>query len=138
MIVLLAAAILAAAPVKKKVIVAKKSSAVRRPAVRKAGSTMAGSARTGSRKTVSRKPGSKSRAPVARKPAVQLSPSSERYKEIQEALIAKGYLKTPSSGVWDSDSQEAMRRFQADQNLDSNGKLTSLTLISLGLGSKQQ
>jgi peptidoglycan hydrolase-like protein with peptidoglycan-binding domain len=99
----------AAAPVKKK-SVAKKSSS-------------------------SRKSSSKAR-PISRRPSVQMSPSSDRYKEIQEALAAKGYLKSPATGVWDQDSQEAMRKFQADQNLDANGKLTSRTLISLGLGPK--
>ena len=32
---------------------------------------------------------------------------------------------------------EAMKRFQKDQNLEPSGKLTSLSLIALGLGPKQ-
>ncbi len=68
--------------------------------------------------------------------AVQASPSSDRYREIQEALAAKGYLKTPPNGVWDQESTEAMKRFQADQKLTSTGKLNSLSLIALGLGPK--
>lgn len=87
--------------------------------------------------SASRRPGSKNRAAVPRKPSVQIAPSSDRYKEIQEALVAKGYLKTPATGVWDQDSQEAMRKFQADEKLEATGKLTSRTLISLGLGPKQ-
>jgi Putative peptidoglycan binding domain len=79
----------------------------------------------------------KHRAAISRKPSTQAVPSSDRYKEIQGALVTKGYLKTPATGVWDQDSQDATRRFQADQNLDATGKLTSRTLISLGLGPKQ-
>lgn len=87
--------------------------------------------------SVSRRPGARARAAVPRRPSVQTTPSSDRYKEIQEALAAKGYLKTPATGVWDQDSQEAMRKFQADEKLEATGKLTSRTLISLGLGPKQ-
>ena len=65
---------------------------------------------------------------------MQAGPTSDRYREIQEALAAKGYLKTPPTGVWDQESTEAMKRFQADQKLTSTGKLNSLSLIALGLG----
>ena len=68
--------------------------------------------------------------------AVQAAPSSDRYREIQEALAAKGYLKTAPSGGWDQDSMDAMRRFQEDQKLTATGKLNSLSLIALGLGPK--
>lgn len=64
----------------------------------------------------------------------QSSPSSDRYREIQSALAAKGYLKSEPTGTWDADSQDAMRRFQADQKLEQTGKVNSLSLISLGLG----
>ncbi len=74
---------------------------------------------------------------AAKGPATQMTPSSDRYKEIQDALAAKGYLKSPATGVWDQESQDAMRKFQADQSLDATGKLSSLTLISLGLGPKE-
>jgi hypothetical protein len=39
--------------------------------------------------------------------------------------------------VWGQDSIEALKRFQADQNLAADGKLTSLSLIALGLGPKR-
>lgn len=67
----------------------------------------------------------------------QQAPSPERYKEIQQALADKGYLKATPSGVWDSESVEALRRFQQDQNLESSGKLDSISLIALGLGPKR-
>ena len=68
--------------------------------------------------------------------AQQMSPSADRYREIQEALAAKGYLKTPPNGVWDKDSMDAMQRFQQDQKLDPTGKLTARSLSALGLGPK--
>lgn len=76
------------------------------------------------------------RRPVRRYSAQQMAPTPDRYREIQDALAARGYLKTPSSGVWDADSMDAMQRFQKDQNLEPTGKLTARSLTALGLGSK--
>ena len=95
-------------------------------------------------KTSSTKSGAKSVAKKvvrSRRPATtwrnrQLSPTPDRYKEIQQALIEKGYLKSEPTGVWDNDSQEAMTRFQNDQKLPPTGKITAASLISLGLGAK--
>jgi len=67
----------------------------------------------------------------------QLAPTADRYREIQAALVNKGYLNRPANGVWDSQSAEALRRFQQDQNLEPSGKLNSLSLIALGLGAKR-
>ncbi|HEX3876204.1 MAG TPA: peptidoglycan-binding domain-containing protein [Bryobacteraceae bacterium] len=65
----------------------------------------------------------------------QLAPTSDRYREIQQALAAKGYLQAEqATGAWDNDSIEALKRFQAEQNLDATGKINSLSLIALGLG----
>ncbi|MES1261031.1 MAG: peptidoglycan-binding domain-containing protein [Acidobacteriota bacterium] len=63
-------------------------------------------------------------------------PTPERYKEIQEALAAKGYLKSEPNGVWDSQSSEALKQFQTDHNFSPTGKLSSASLIGLGLGPK--
>ena len=68
----------------------------------------------------------------------QLAPNPERYKEIQQALAAKGYLNAAPSGVWDNESADALRRFQRDQNLEPSGKLNSMSLIALGLGPKRE
>lgn len=69
----------------------------------------------------------------------QAVPTPERYKEIQEALAAQGYLQPEdASGRWDQASIEALKKFQADQKLDSTGKLNSLSLIALGLGPKHE
>lgn len=65
----------------------------------------------------------------------QVSPTSDRYREIQDALAAKGYLKTEEvTGAWDQTSAEALKSFQAEQNLGTTGKINSLSLIALGLG----
>jgi len=64
----------------------------------------------------------------------QAAPSPERYKEIQDALTAKGYLKSEANGVWDSRSVDALKQYQSDNNMQPTGKLTAPALIGLGLG----
>ncbi|HUQ92559.1 MAG TPA: peptidoglycan-binding domain-containing protein [Bryobacteraceae bacterium] len=93
-----------------------------------------------SRKTAA----AKSKAPISRKAARptpryygQSEPAPERYREIQQALVERGYLRTDPNGRWDADSADALARFQRNQNLESNGKLDSLSLIALGLGPKR-
>jgi hypothetical protein len=112
---------------KKKTSTAKKAATVRRP------SATAHASASGVRR-----PGAK--APVTRTVTWrnrQTAPSADRYKEIQQALAAKGYLQPgQATGVWDQNSVDALKRFQAQQNLDTTGKLNSLSLIALGLGPK--
>jgi Putative peptidoglycan binding domain len=68
----------------------------------------------------------------------QLAPTPERYKEIQQALAAKGYLQpNDATGTWNQNSMDALKKFQADQNIESTGKVNSLSLIALGLGPKR-
>jgi hypothetical protein len=68
----------------------------------------------------------------------QRTPTPDRYKEIQQALASKGYLQASSpSGVWDTHSVEALKKFQQDQSLEPSGKIDSLSLIALGLGPKR-
>jgi hypothetical protein len=84
------------------------------------------------------------RKKTSAKPAVtwrnrQLQPTPERYKEIQQALLAKGYLQPEqATGVWDQNSAGALKQFQATQNIDASGKINSLSLIALGLGPKHE
>jgi len=66
----------------------------------------------------------------------QMGPTPERYKEIQQALVDKGYLKSEPNGVWDAESTDALQRFQTDKKLSPTGKLSSASLIALGLGPK--
>ena len=69
----------------------------------------------------------------------QLQPTQERYKEIQQALAAKGYLQPEqATGNWDQNSAGALKQFQATQNIDASGKINSLSLIALGLGAKHE
>jgi hypothetical protein len=68
----------------------------------------------------------------------QAAPTAERYKEIQDALAAKGFLsQEDATGVWGSNSAAALKKFQAAQNIGSSGKIDSLSLIALGLGPKR-
>jgi hypothetical protein len=64
----------------------------------------------------------------------QMTPTPERYKEIQQALVDKGYLKSEPNGVWDAESSAALAQFQNDRKLSPTGKLSSASLIALGLG----
>ena len=67
----------------------------------------------------------------------QQAPTPDRYREIQQALISKGYLQGEPTGVWGPDSADALKRFQTDQNLTADGKIGALSLIALGLGPKR-
>ena len=84
--------------------------------------------------STSRRHGKKSRASWR---SSQSAPTPERYKEIQQALASKGYFKDEPNGEWGPSSIDALKRFQADQNLMPDGKISSLSLIALGLGPKR-
>jgi peptidoglycan hydrolase-like protein with peptidoglycan-binding domain len=64
----------------------------------------------------------------------QHSISASRTREIQEALIREHYLDGEPTGEWDSRTQDAMRRFQADQGWQTKVLPDSRALIKLGLG----
>jgi hypothetical protein len=87
-------------------------------------------------KTVASKKGKSAKKPVAVATYRQIAPTPDRYREIQQALIDKGYLKSEPNGVWDAPSQDALRQFQTDQKLSPTGKLSAPSLIALGLGPK--
>jgi hypothetical protein len=84
-----------------------------------------------------------SKKAATKKPAAtwrnrQMAPSADRYHEIQDALAARGYLSAgDATGAWNQASIDALKRFQAEQNLESTGKINSLSLIALGLGPKR-
>lgn len=71
-------------------------------------------------------------------PPRQTQPSSDRYREIQQALIEKGFLDGSANGQWDQKSTEALKRFEQSQNLQGDGKIDSRALIALGLGPKRE
>lgn len=80
---------------------------------------------------------SSKRKPVKSWRTGQQKPAPERHREIQQALIDRGYLPGSATGDWGPSSVEALKKFQLDQNLKGSGKLDSLSLIALGLGPKR-
>jgi Putative peptidoglycan binding domain len=97
----------------------------KRPAATKAASSKG----TASRKAAKR--------PAATWRNRQVAPSPDRYREIQNALAARGYLSPEqANGTWNQTSIDALKKFQTEQNLESTGKINSLSLIALGLGPK--
>ena len=91
----------------------------------------------GSKTTVAtgKRKGKATKAAVAR--SYQQAPSQDRYREIQQALTTKGYFHGEANGEWGPESGDALKRFQTDQSLMPDGKINSLSLIALGLGSKR-
>jgi hypothetical protein len=99
------------------------------PHTARSGKTSARATSSRSRRTTS-----KTSRPIR---SYQQAPTPDRYKEIQQALIDKGYLHGEATGQWGPDSADALKRFQADQNITADGKISALSLIGLGLGPKR-
>ena len=59
---------------------------------------------------------------------------SKRTEEIQEALIREHYLDGKPTGVWNDATQQAMQKYQADNNWQSKSTPDARALIKLGLG----
>lgn len=59
---------------------------------------------------------------------------SDRARSIQEALIREHYMSGQATGTWNQASEEAMRKYQADQGWQSKVVPDSRALIKLGLG----
>jgi len=116
----------------------KSSSAKKKPSSAKKPAASAKKKSAPSKKgaAASKKSRSKKRPPSWR--TGQQTPTRERYQEIQQALVDKRYLQGPATGVWGPESVEALKKFQADQNLEPSGKLDSLSLITLGLGPRRE
>src|SRR5256885_7292740 len=70
----------------------------------------------------------------SRKPRGQQAIDSSRAQEIQQALVREHYLTGEPSGTWDAATQQALRRYQADQGWQSKTVPDSRALIRLGLG----
>jgi peptidoglycan hydrolase-like protein with peptidoglycan-binding domain len=64
----------------------------------------------------------------------QMAIDSQRAQQIQEALVREHYLNGEPSGAWDAATQDAMRRYQADQGWQTKEVPDSRALIRLGLG----
>ncbi len=61
----------------------------------------------------------------------------QRATEIQEALIREHYLQGAATGDWDTRTQTAMQKFQADNGWQTKITPDARALIKLGLGPKQ-
>jgi len=70
----------------------------------------------------------------SRKPRGQQAIDGERARQIQAALVRERYMNGAPSGKWDDSTQQAMRRYQADQGWQSKSIPDSRALIRLGLG----
>jgi hypothetical protein len=89
----------------------------------------------------SKKSASKSRTASAGRRSSRKKPvrgqqkiDSERAQAIQAALIREHYLTGEPTGTWNQNSEEAMRRYQADHGWQSKEVPDSRALIKLGLG----
>jgi hypothetical protein len=117
----------------------KKAVAKKKPAKKKAPPSKQGTASSRKPGTATKSASSRGKKTTAKRGVTwrnrQLSPSPDRYREIQGALAAKGFLKPEdATGTWNQTSSDALKKFQAEQNLESSGKIDSLSLIALGLG----
>lgn len=123
---------LSAAPPKRKAAVPARSTAT---------TAIKSKSRSSSGTSHARSIASKGRArygkPVAAAPPRyrgQSQPTTDRYTQIQRALASRGYFHGEPDGGWGAESQQALRQFQKDQNLPPTGRISSLSLIALGLG----
>ena len=66
----------------------------------------------------------------------QQHPATERYTEIQQALVDRGYLME-ATGTWGPESVAALKKFQEEHGLPVDGKLGALSLTALGLGPRR-
>jgi sulfite reductase alpha subunit-like flavoprotein len=82
--------------------------------------------------------GKKTRKSASRRPRGQQKIDSQRAIEIQEALIREHYLTGKPTGVWNDETQQAMQRYQADNNWQSKTTPDARALIKLGLGPDHQ
>jgi len=64
----------------------------------------------------------------------QQSIEPARVTEIQQALIREHYLSGEPSGAWDSTTEAAMQKYQADQGWQTKLMPDSRALKKLGLG----
>lgn len=124
------------APKKRSTATAQKKSSAPTARVRSsAKGTKAAARKKTTRRTGTRRTAKKKSVPSWRRG--QQGPTPERYREIQQALVDRGYLQGPVPENWGSESVDALKRFQRDQKLEPSGKLDSLSIIALGLGPKR-
>ncbi|MGA9184845.1 MAG: peptidoglycan-binding domain-containing protein [Candidatus Acidiferrales bacterium] len=92
-------------------------------------------AATSSSTHTSKKRTSTHRHRYSRREPTQKAPTPQRISEIQSALSRGGYYDGDPNGKWDSNTIDAMQKFQSANGLTASGKIDSLSLQKLGLGS---
>jgi hypothetical protein len=123
-------------PAEKKPASAKTTAHKHHKTSAKASATSAGASKSNASKATSktRTASAGKRSSRKKRPRGQEKIDSERAQAIQEALIREHYLTGEATGTWNQASEEAMRRYQADQGWQSKTVPDSRALIKLGLG----
>ncbi|MGE0883605.1 MAG: peptidoglycan-binding protein [Blastocatellales bacterium] len=67
-------------------------------------------------------------------PSRKVNIDSMRVIQIQQALTSQGFYSGETTGVYDQNTIEAMRRFQASNKIAATGYPTAHALKRLGLG----
>lgn len=63
----------------------------------------------------------------------QQAASTGLVRDVQRSLGVRGYDPGAADGVYGSGTENALRRFQRDQNISSSGQIDTQTLAALGL-----
>jgi peptidoglycan hydrolase-like protein with peptidoglycan-binding domain len=99
------------------------------------GSSTTGSASSSTHSTATAKKKTVSKKHHSKREPTQKAPTPARITEIQTALERRGYYQGDPNGKWDSNTVNAMQKFQSENGLESSGKINALSLQKLGLGS---
>ncbi|WP_260704893.1 peptidoglycan-binding protein [Edaphobacter flagellatus] len=75
--------------------------------------------------------------PAAKRVSGQRSIDDARATQIQSALVRSGYM-SEGSGHWDSATESAMQKYQADNGWQTKLMPDSRAIIKLGLGGSSQ
>ena len=78
----------------------------------------------------------KKRSTRKRRARGQQTPTTDRIREIQQALARGGHYQAEPTGKWDAATVTALKSFQQANDLTATGKLDARTLQKLGLGSE--
>ncbi len=109
------------------------------PAARQSASGSKPPAKSAAKKKSSAKSATRARSKKKKAAArPQLKPTPERYKQIEQALAARGYLREEPSGKWTPGAAEALRNFQSDNKLPPTGRLDARSLAGLGLATSHE
>ena len=74
------------------------------------------------------------RHPYYRHHYARLHISSERVRQIQQALVKAGFLHETPDGIWGKSTRDAMRQYQQENGFSPTGLPEAKPLMLLGLG----